>query len=78
MLFGTEIRTRHSNNFTQTFSKLLSAAQAVDTDDMLTNALLWGSAAGIYYRIIRHGSGEEPMYPVTGISGGPAMAVDAH
>lgn len=78
MLFGTEIRTRHSNNFTQTFSKLLSAAQAVDTDDMLTNALLWGSAAGIYYRIIRHVSGEEPMDPVTGISGGPAMAVDAH
>jgi len=34
---------------------------------MVTDALLYGSAAGIYYRIIRHVSGEEGMNPITGM-----------
>lgn len=59
IFFGTDIRTRHSNNFTRTFRKLLNAAEAVDTDDMIADALLNGSAAGLLYRIIQHVSGEE-------------------
>jgi hypothetical protein len=59
IFFGTEIRTRHSNNFTRTFGKLYNAAQAVDTDDMVAEALINGSAAGILYRIIQHVQGEE-------------------
>jgi len=67
ILFGTDIRTRHSTNFENTFARLLDAAYTVDTDNMVTDALLYGSAAGIYYRIIRHVSGEEGMNPITGM-----------
>ena len=66
VFFGTEIRTRHSTNFVQIFSKLLRAAQAVDHDDMVSDALLTGSSAGMLYRVIRQVRGDEPMDPFTG------------
>lgn len=65
---GTAIRTRHADNFKRTFKKLLDAARAVDTDDMLQDALLNGSAAGLLYRIILHARGEMNMDPVLGTS----------
>lgn len=58
IFFSTAIRTRHSENFVRTFKKLLNAAEAVDTDDMVTDALLNGSAEGLYYRIILSAKGE--------------------
>ena len=69
IFYGTEIRTRHSENFIATFSKLIDGAKAVDTDAMVTNALLYGSAAGMLYRVIQHVNGTEPMDPITGLSG---------
>lgn len=53
MYFGTEIRSRHTNNYAKTFEKLLNTAREIDTDDMISNALLHGSAAGRQYRIIK-------------------------
>ena len=77
--FGSEIRTRHSNNLERTFGKLLTAAQAVDTDEMISGALLYGSASGMLYRIIRHVRGDELMDSVMGLSEparpGPAIEV---
>ena len=67
MLFGTETRSRHSNNFMHTFGRLLDEAESVDTDNMLREALLEGSAAGLYYRIIRYVAGEDTMNPVSGL-----------
>jgi hypothetical protein len=69
IFFGTEIRTRHSNNFTKTFAKLENAARAVDTDDMVTDALLYGSAAGMLYRIILSVRGEEVIDSLLGLAG---------
>ncbi len=66
VFFGTDIRTRHTNNFANTFAKLLKSAKAVDQDEMVVNALLYGSAAGMFYRIIRHSKGEELIDPITG------------
>ncbi len=66
ILFGTEIRTRHSESYTNTFRKLLSQAEAVDTDDMLADALLNGSAHGLYYRIICYVRGDEGVEPFPG------------
>lgn len=66
IFFGTDIRTRHSNNFEQTFGKLLTSARAVDQDDMVVNALLYGSAWGMLYRVIRAAQGKEKIDPVTG------------
>ena len=53
MFFGTEVRNRHTNNYVKTFEKLFAAAREIDTDDMISNALLHGSAAGRLYRIIK-------------------------
>ncbi|MEZ5571854.1 MAG: hypothetical protein R3E64_07490 [Halioglobus sp.] len=58
IFFSTPIRTRHTETFRKTFKKLLDAARAVDTDDMVTDALLNGSAEGLLYRIILHAQGD--------------------
>ncbi|MEO0368363.1 MAG: hypothetical protein AAF197_06195, partial [Pseudomonadota bacterium] len=39
IFLGTEIRQRHSNNFEQTFEKILKAANEVDHQDLIENAL---------------------------------------
>ncbi len=68
IFFGTDIRTRHSESFTRTFKKLLQAAEAVDTDDMLADAVLNGSAQGLLYRIICQVRGDEGVAPFPGVS----------
>ena len=68
IFFGTQIRTRHSENFADTFHKLLKNAEQVDHDDLLVNALKFGSPAGILYRIIRHLQGEEQIDPISGLA----------
>ncbi len=57
---GTEIRTRHTANFMRIFEKLLAEARAVDADEMISDALLFGSAAGRLYRIIKFVQGGDP------------------
>lgn len=66
IFFGTEIRTRHANNYTLAFRKLLRNAEAVDTDEIIAGALVNGSAAGILYRIIQHVRGEEEIESLMG------------
>lgn len=73
ILFGTEIRQRHSRNFRITFRKLLDHAREVDHDDMVANALLYGSAPGTYYRIIRVAEGREELDPLTGFLVSPPV-----
>ena len=68
IFYGTEIRTRHSTNFEDTFDKLLKSARAVDQDDMVVNALLYGSPSGMLYRIIRAVQGKDEMNPLTGFT----------
>ncbi len=58
IFFSTSIRKRHTDNFQRTFKKLLDAAESVDTDQMICDALLNGSAEGLFYRIILHAKGE--------------------
>lgn len=68
IFFGTDIRTRHSTNFESTFAKLLSNAKIVDQDDMVVNALLFGSPFGMLYRVIRTAQGKEQLNPLTGFA----------
>lgn len=68
IFFGTEIRKRHSENFANTFHKLLRNAEQVDHDELLVNALKFGSPGGLLYRIIRHIQGEELIDPISGLS----------
>jgi len=58
IFFSTAVRTRHTENYSRTFKKLLNTARAVDTEDMISDALLNGSAAGLLYRVILHVKGE--------------------
>lgn len=66
IFYGTDVRRRHSETFDRTFTKLLKNAKAVDTDDMVADALLNGSAAGLLYRIIQHVGGKEGIEPLMG------------
>ena len=52
LIFGTPIRTRHSENFEHTFERLLRAAADCDEDSMITDALM-GSSHGNLYRVIQ-------------------------
>jgi hypothetical protein len=58
IFFSTPIRQRHTDNFARTFKKLLNAAESVDTDEMICDALLNGSAEGLFYRVILHAKDE--------------------
>ena len=69
IFFGTDIRTRHSDNFSRAFEKLLRNAEAVDTDSIIADALVNGSASGILYRIIQHVRGEEEIESLMGFQG---------
>jgi len=72
ILFGTETRQRHSDNFCRTFERLLRAAEAVDEGGIVREALMEGSATGFYYKIIRYAGGDESMNPITGLRVTPA------
>ena len=75
IFFSTPIRNRHTENFARTFKKLLDEADSVDTDHMICDALLNGSAEGLFYRIILHARGEIPLD--MGINATPGMIASA-
>ncbi len=78
IFFGTPIRTRHSENYLRAFRKLLNNAEAVDQDDIIADALLNGSAAGILYRIILHVQGDEQIESLMGFPTATGVAPGAH
>ncbi len=51
LMFGTEVRTRHSDNFQHTFERLLRAAADCDEDNLITDALMGGSHGSLYRRL---------------------------
>jgi hypothetical protein len=52
MLFGTEIRARHSNNFMRTFERLCRLAKNCDVDGIIEDSLMQ-NAFGLLYRRMR-------------------------
>lgn len=51
LLFGTEVRLRHSTNFIRQFERIVEAARACDSDGMIVDAVL-GSAHGLLYSVM--------------------------
>ena len=51
ILFGTDIRTRHANNFETTFGRLLDAAYTVDTMNPITGMMTQQSSARVDPRL---------------------------
>lgn len=64
--FGTDIRARHSDKYHTIFTKLYRNAQAVDHEDMVSDALLNGSAFGFLYRVNCYARGDDIIDPFTG------------
>lgn len=51
LFFGTEVRTRHAENFEHTFERLLRSAAGCDEENMITDALMGGSHGNLYRRL---------------------------
>jgi hypothetical protein len=54
LFYGTEIRTRHSNNFICQFSRLVENAKACDPDGMLVDAICHSAHGRLYEIITQH------------------------
>jgi hypothetical protein len=61
LLYGTEIRRRHSNNFITQFGRLVENAKACDSDGMLVDAICDG-ALGRLFEIMVHNKATTQNY----------------
>jgi hypothetical protein len=59
LFYETEVRARHTNNFIFTFERLLRRAGAVDTENMIQDALA-NSGHGFLYRILKRHQANAP------------------
>jgi hypothetical protein len=54
LLYATEIRTRHSNNFISQFGRLIENAKACDPDGMLVDAICDSAHGRLYEIMVNH------------------------
>ena len=54
MLYGTEIRTKHSRNFMRAFEKLLRLARNCDVDSIIEDSLMQGAFGLLYQRMLEN------------------------
>jgi hypothetical protein len=54
LLYGTEIRERHSRNYTRTFDRLRRLAQNCDVDGIIEDSLLQSAFGLLYQRMLVH------------------------
>lgn len=54
LFYGTELRTRHCENFVRTFERLRKLAQNCDVDGIIEDSLLQSALGLLYARIIQH------------------------
>lgn len=54
LLFGTEIRNRHSRNYMRTFERLCRLAQSCDVDGIIEDALMQSAFGLLYRRMAEH------------------------
>ncbi len=66
IFLGTDIRQRHSENYERIFGEILSTANDIDHQNLIENALVYGSPWGMHYRIIRHIQGKERINELSG------------
>ena len=70
LYYGTLVRARHTNSFIFSFERMMRRAEAVDTDDMIRDALM-ASGHGFVYRIMKRHQATAPAeyadHKITGI-----------
>ena len=54
LLYGTEIRVRHSGNYKHTFERLCRLAKNCDVDGIIEDSLMQSAFGLLYLRIIEH------------------------
>jgi len=52
MLYGTEVRTRHSKNFVRSFERLLRLARNCDVEGIIEDSLMQGAFGLLYVRML--------------------------
>lgn len=60
LLYGTEIRIRHSKNFMRTFERLCRLAQNCDVDGIIEDALMQSAFGLLYRRMNSNRPADEP------------------
>ncbi len=54
LFYGTEVRTRHCDNFIFTFERLIRVAEEADPDGMIKDALLGSAHGRLYSQMMSH------------------------
>ena len=60
LLYGTDIRIRHSTNFVRTFERLLRLAKNCDVDGIIEDSLMQSAFGLFYLRILKHRPADLP------------------
>lgn len=60
LLYGTQIRKRHSRNFMRTFERLCRLAKNCDVDGIIEDALMQSAFGLLYLRMQKHKPADEP------------------
>ena len=54
LMYGTEIRIRHSHNFKHTFERLCRLAKNCDVDGIIEDSLMQSAFGLLYLRVLEH------------------------
>jgi len=54
LLYGTEIRRRHTGNYRKTFERLCRLARNCDVDGIIEDSLMQSALGLLYQRILEH------------------------
>ena len=54
MLYGTDVRTKHSKNFVRSFERLLRLARNCDVEGIIEDSLMQGAFGLLYVRMLDH------------------------
>ena len=60
LLYGTEIRIRHSSNYVRTFERLCRLAKNCDVDGIIEDSLMQSAFGLLYLRMMQHRPEDQP------------------
>jgi hypothetical protein len=60
LMYGTEIRIRHSHNFKHTFERLCRLAKNCDVDGIIEDSLMQSAFGLLYLRVLEHRPADLP------------------
>ena len=61
LLYGTEIRRKHTHNFRRTFERMLRLARNCDVDGIIEDSLKYGAFGLLHRRMLEHAPDDDEM-----------------